>query len=1078
MTAPIAPTVAIVAADGTRTELVLDRPVELGRAPHAAERDGDRVAGTEVLLTDPRASRRHAVLRPAGDTVEIEDLGSTNGTLVDGVRITAPVLLRPGQAAVIGSTRIRVLTPTPPADATADASIVDWASGDGRVSPADDISLARHPSRYATLLVDTEAYAPHYAARVGEKIDAVARALAPLCREPRVRPTVRLVASCDVDGVAIDDGFSIDHNGDIVLALGNPNADDAIVRSLAAWHAGAVPAAGELGAILDGYALVRVGAPCDDHALRAAGALRPISETTGALHTTMAHAFVRYLMAEHGEAAVVSLLTTAEPGRVDQAALGAFGAPLGALESRWVASLADDAPRTTVRDFLRQAARYFRPHKRAQAEIFVLALCSLAFTVIFAKATQRLFNNVLTPDPAGGGFAGDFADAVPILGVLGGGLVVTLLANLRQSLVSARLSADITNDVRNRMFSLLQDLSLGWHQRRDRGDVMSRFLSDVSTFEQGVSSVIREGALQVVTLAVNAVLLLQLDVKLGLLTLVGAPIAVGVYRVMGEQAQQRSLVVEQRKAGVGSVVAENLDAQPVVKAYGLESRERSRFAVASERLRKADIRLNFFAGLFNVSVGLVINLLRIGIMSLGVWLILRGDLKLGTFIAFSGVMGEVIAPMAQLADLGRTAQTSTGALARIEEILATVPDVTDHAGAVDATDVDGDLRFDRVCFAYGTGRTVLDGLDLAVPAGSRVAIVGPSGAGKSTTLALLQRNWDPTSGRVLLDGIDVKELSLGALRRAIGVVHQETFLFDGTIRENIALAKPGATDDEIRDAALAAGLRDLVESTRGLDTAVGERGSQLSVGQRQRVAIARVLLRRPAVLLLDEATSALDPITEREVVGALREASEGRTTVAVTHRLHTVQDYDHIVVLAHGAVVEQGTHDSLVALGGHYAAMWHEQQRGDGDRPNPAIDPAAHDVLSKLPPEFADFLAGCARRVELHPGDRRREGGWLGVVVAGSGGVELTGPDGRPMTAPVGPGAVFGVRSLLGEDRGAVLVATSGPLAVLEVGRHELAALDQAVLRTLAAGPPKTGPGGPGGPGGGPAAAEAAPKQG
>ena len=1033
MAADLHPVVEITHADGTRTEHELVHTVQIGR-------------DAEVRLADPQASRRHVELRPTPQGVEIEDLGSTNGTYVDGRRLTGPRKLGAGAVVTIGTSRIRVRTPKRTAAPTTTPVA---AEADGLV----DV-----PARHVHLRADLGAYATAYATRVAEKLDAAARALEPLRRVGHdAMPTVRLVGSFHAaDGAVVRDGYRIDATHTTIdLALGDPNADDAIARSLAAFFAAPLAASGELAAIIDGYALVRTGAAIDDQQLRRASGLRPLAETEGPERIVMAGAFVRWLIAEHGEEGVLALFGAARPGNIDRAALDSLGAPLGALEARWLDTLADEAPQTTVRDFLRQAAAYFRPHKRTQAEIFALALLSLVFTVVFAKITQRLFNDVLRPDPDSGGFAGDFGDAAPLLGILGGGLIVTLAANLRQSLVSARLSADITNDVRTRMFSLLQDLSLGWHQRRDRGDLMSRFLSDVGTFEQGVSSVIREGALQVVTLLVNAVLLLQLDVKLGLLTLVGAPIAVIVYRSMGEQAQRRSLFTEQRKAAVGNVVAENLDAQAVVKAYSLQDRERGRFAAVSDRLRTADIRLNFFSGLFGVSVGLVINLLRIAIMSLGVWLILRGDMKLGTFIAFNGVVGEVISPMAQLADLGRTAQTSTGALARIEEILATEPDVRDRPGATVLRDVRGEIRLDAVGFRYRADRPVLDDVTVSIPAGRRVALVGPSGAGKSTVLALLQRNWDPTAGRVRLDGVDLCDLTQASLRDAIGVVQQETFLFDGTIRENIALARPGATDAEIREVALLAGLRDLVESTRGLDTAVGERGSQLSVGQRQRVAIARVLLRRPAVLLLDEATSALDPVTERDVVEALRVASTGRTTVAVTHRLTTVQDYDHLVVLVDGRVAEQGTHDELLAAGGHYATMWHEQQKGDhAPAGNPAIDAAAHDVLSKLPPEFAEFLAGCARRVELHAGDRRREGGWLGVVIGGQATVEMTGPDGRTMAMPAGVGAVFGVRSLLGEDRGSVLAA-AGPVTLLEVGRTELRLLDPEVLRMLAAGPPR-----------------------
>jgi ABC-type multidrug transport system ATPase subunit len=355
-----------------------------------------------------------------------------------------------------------------------------------------------------------------------------------------------------------------------------------------------------------------------------------------------------------------------------------------------------------------------------------------------------------------------------------------------------------------------------------------------------------------------------------------------------------------------------------------------------------------------------------------------------------------------------------------------------------------------VTFAYGWDRAALEAVDLVIPAGRRVAIVGPSGSGKSTLLSLVQRTWDPSIGSVSIDGVDLRHATIDSVRSSLGVVQQETFLFNGSIRDNIALARPGATEDEILAAAHAAGLGELLTlAPRGLDTPVGERGAMLSGGQRQRVAIARVLLRQPSILLLDEATSALDPVTERGVTEALARVSAGRTTVSVTHRLHTVTDYDLIVVLHEGRLVEQGRHDELLARGGVYARLWSDQHEGPGEvatgaqlRRLPVFDGVGDEVLSGI--------EALGRRVELQPGDRRREGGWLGIVLEGNGQIETPAGDGWVVTGTLGTGTLFGVRALLGDDRGSYLVPT-GRMVLLELDRFALEQLGPALAQLFVA---------------------------
>jgi ABC-type multidrug transport system fused ATPase/permease subunit len=1016
----------VVHANGARQEIVLEADLELGRT-------------AQLALDDEEASRRHGRLSPYGDGVVVEDLGSTNGTFVNEQRIVSPVVIGIGDVVRIGRTTVRIAArlgetaiPTP--------------------APSDfDVTYARS----GTVWSKPGSYAGRYADRVAASLDAAARALEPLRRiGADVRPSVYLVEPFrdpNDPSRLVTAGTVVDaEQGEIWMAVTPESLPESLERPLAMLYARNLPAASDLATLIEGYALHRAGKPFDDALLRADPMLPPLFYVQDERRPVMAQAFVAFLAQEYGEDKVLELMQRAEPGTIDAMTVEILGAPLGLLEMRWLGSMWGTKPSSSVRGFLVRAKTYFRPYRGLMVGMFAFSLLTMSFTVLYTKVIQHLFNDVLTIDPRTGDPTGSFSDAVPYLLLLGAGLLVGLVGHLGKESVGARLSSSIVRDVRERMFNRVQQLPIGWHQSREQGDTMSRFLSDVQTFEMGTSSIIREGPIQFVTLAVNAILLLQLDVQLAVVTLLIAPTTILVYRVMVKEAQRRSLQVEERQGAVSTVLAENLDAQPTVKAFNLENREVGRFRAASARLARADVRLGFFVGLFNVSMNLVVQLLQIGILALGAWQVTQGDLQIGTFIAFNALVNQVISPMTQIADLGRAAQMATGALHRIEEIIDEEPSIVDAPGAQPIEIARGDIRFDGVTFAYGWDRAALEGVDLVIPAGRRVAIVGPSGSGKSTLLSLIQRTWDPSFGVVSIDGVDVRDVTVESLRASLGVVQQDTFLFNGSIRDNIALARPGATEDEILAVAHAAGLGELLTlAPRGLDTPVGERGSMLSGGQRQRVAIARVLLRQPAIVLLDEATSALDPVTERGVMEALARVSAGRTTVSVTHRLHTVQDYDLIVVLHEGRLVEQGRHNELLARGGVYARLWSDQHEltaegvpGHQLRSLPVFDNVSEDVVAGI--------EALGRRVELHPGDRRREGGWLGIVIEGNGQIETPAGDGWVVTGTLGAGTLFGVRALLGDDRGSYLVPT-GRMVLVELDRQALEQLGPALAQLFMA---------------------------
>jgi ABC-type multidrug transport system ATPase subunit len=393
-------------------------------------------------------------------------------------------------------------------------------------------------------------------------------------------------------------------------------------------------------------------------------------------------------------------------------------------------------------------------------------------------------------------------------------------------------------------------------------------------------------------------------------------------------------------------------------------------------------------------------------------------------------------------------QASTGALVRINEVMGEVPTVTDMPDASPLPPLQREIRLTGVGFSYTPERRTLDGIDAVIPAGSRVAFVGPTGAGKSSVLQLLMRFYDPEEGSVLFDGRDLRSCTVDSLRSQIGVVFQDTFLFGTTIRENLALSKPGATEEEIVEAAKAAELDDFVASLpRGYDTLVGERGGRLSGGQRQRLAIARALLRNPRLLVLDEATSALDPKTERLIADTLSKVGEGRTTVAVTHRLTSITHYDRIFVIVSGKLVEAGTHDELLEVAGVYAELWAEQTGGrvPTEAPFDAIGALARvPLFSGLTSDQLEVVASRIRAADLAPSEAIPEGdGRLVIIRRGRARVLVSGLTGElTPTTELGPGDAFGLAALLGGGTGAMLQAQE---------RTSLVVLDDEALAGLAA---------------------------
>ena len=410
------------------------------------------------------------------------------------------------------------------------------------------------------------------------------------------------------------------------------------------------------------------------------------------------------------------------------------------------------------------------------------------------------------------------------------------------------------------------------------------------------------------------------------LVLVVVPLFAISYFLLLSRFQSASLTVQTRYGEVLTATQENLSAHQVVKAFGLEQRAVATYRARLGSLFTSILHLVVIGSLFEASIGMAMTLGQLLVLGVGGYLVIQGELTLGTLVAFVGLMPSLFQPITQLATIGQTIQAATGAMERVLEVLNEPVEIEQLDEADEARPLSREIRFEGVSFAYDTDRTILNDLDVTIPAGQHTAIVGPSGSGKSTVVNLLLRFYDPEAGRILFDGRDIREYSLSSIRSQMGLVFQDTFIFDTSLRENIAIGRPDSSDAEVEAAARAARLDEYVASLpAGFDTMSGERGVRMSGGQRQRLAIARALLRDPSVLVLDEATSALDAQTENEILETLVGLAKGRTTISITHRLSLAATADRVIVLDQGRLQEEGTHDQLVRAGGLYQELYEEQ---------------------------------------------------------------------------------------------------------------------------------------------------------
>ncbi len=987
-----------------------------------------RGSDNRIVVADPRVSRRHALIQREGQRYWIEDLGGVNGTRVNGRPITEPTLLN--NQDVIRVASVEFIFHQPAGDLTSVSTPIEQNLGtiSDRLERAFDTTTR-------LLRTDTRDKIDVYLSEVLENPQQPGALIPRGGYALPDRLEIHEVYRTDAPGEGLERSVVL-----VLLALASGNMQPApmIVDGLLAlllWRGvGLQPDQTAMAALL---------------ATRAKRERPPIvallpgpTPATQEIYSTAAADFVGFLIRSYGAESLKEFVRELSPGRPNAAARSAYGMTMARLEESWHKSLAGPRARGVIGTLLAFAG-YLRPHLRQVAEIVFYVILWVAFLGALAQLPNIVQDKVLE--------TGDRRAFVLIMGGLIGTFVVVSLTSIRQNRLSAQVSETILKELRLRLFVLLQRLQPSFYETMPAGDIISRTTSDVDTIGVSLTSVMTEGLRVVLLLVATTCVIFIQNWKLAAVTAMSLPFFFITGRILGPAVARVSLERRHDLAATTSALQENLGAQPLVKALRLQDRMISDYSGKLTKLFDSSAHLTYLTGIYGLlsnSIAVAILLIIIG---LGGWLVLSGSLATAMLITILAMMLQIMLALSRFRSVFQTVQLASGALVRVNELLKTKPTIEDSPNALPLDRLSRVIQFEHVSFSYSVGSPLLRDLDLIIPAGESVALVGPTGSGKSTILSLLMRFYDPQKGRVTFDGVDLREAKLDTHRRQIGLVFQDTVLFNTSIRDNIRFGNLAATDAEVEDAAKAAGVHEVIMGLPdGYDTVAGERGSRLSGGQRQSVALARALISNPAILLLDEITAGVDPHSEAAITEALDHIRHGRTVISATHRLSSITNADRIYVLDRGCLVEQGTHDELMSRGGLYARLWEEQTADiaaeirfrDVDAPRLQRIP----ILANLDYQL---LAALAQRLDLErfsAGDVIITEGDIGdkLYLIHKGQVQVLGSDlagGQRLLAVLREGDYFGEMALLYDMPRSATIRAITPVRLYSLSKQDFDSL-------------------------------------
>jgi ATP-binding cassette subfamily B protein len=576
--------------------------------------------------------------------------------------------------------------------------------------------------------------------------------------------------------------------------------------------------------------------------------------------------------------------------------------------------------------FLQLLSKYIIPYKWTAAAIFVSMLVEGVFESAVRYSFKYLIDEAIVPK--------NYGLLLFILSLLGVGAIIFACISFLGDFLWARFGTVVINDMRRNLFNHVQTLSMEFFGRRTSGDILSCFLADAGTVEISLVTIVPNAVVGISNIVFSTVLLFSLDWRLATVSCIGVTGCFILPRFFFTKATNESYRMQQKEGRISSFIQEDLISQPIVKMFGLEQRMSNHFAQELEEFLQIAVRANFLSYLVLRIPSVAFILIFLVILGVGALMAFAGQMSVGTLISYQFLALGLSSSVSSLTVVTPTIVDAIASLQRIYDIFAEIPQVQDTPNAISLAPFSQEIQFEHVTFSYTPEQKTLNAVSLRIKKGEFAVFVGPSGAGKSTIVNLLVRFYDPDFGSILLDGVNLRLATQRSLRSQIGFVSQDVILFDYSIRENIRMGYLEADNDQIEAAAKSAEIHDFILTLpQGYDTVVGERGGRLSGGQRQRIALARALVKNPAILILDEATSSLDPISEASILTTLEHIAKELTVIAVTHRLRMAVNADVVFVLENGQIVNIGNHTDLIEQGGLYATLWQQSQRASDDVP-------------------------------------------------------------------------------------------------------------------------------------------------